>query len=49
MLTVIGVLIALYPASTVLLAQTVLHERVSRLQLSGLAAAAASVTLIAVG
>lgn len=49
MLTITGVLIALYPASTVLLAQMVLHERVSRLQLSGFAVAAAAVTLIAVG
>ena len=49
MLTVTGVLIALYPASTVLLAQTVLHERISRLQLGGLAAAAVSVALIAAG
>lgn len=49
MLTVTGVLIALYPASTVLLAQTVLRERISRLQVGGLAAAAVSVALIAVG
>jgi drug/metabolite transporter (DMT)-like permease len=49
MLTVTGVLIALYPASTVLLAQAVLHERVSRLQLGGLATATVSVGLIAAG
>lgn len=49
MLTVTGVLIALYPATTVLLAQVVLRERVSRLQLGGMAAAAVAVTLIATG
>ena len=49
MLTITGVLIALYPVSTVLLAQTVLRERVSHLQLGGFAAAAAAVALIAAG
>lgn len=47
MLTVTGVVIALYPASTVLLAQMILRERVSALQLGGLVAAALSVGLIA--
>jgi drug/metabolite transporter (DMT)-like permease len=49
LLTITGVLIALYPVSTVLLAQTVLRERISHLQLGGLAAAVAAVALIAAG
>lgn len=48
LLVITSVLTALYPASTVLLAQLVLHERIARLQIAGLAAAAAAVTLIAV-
>jgi drug/metabolite transporter (DMT)-like permease len=48
LLVITSVLTALYPASTVLLAQFVLHERIHRLQVAGLAAAAAAVTLIAV-
>jgi drug/metabolite transporter (DMT)-like permease len=48
LLVITSVLTALYPASTVLLAQLVLHERIHRVQVAGLAAAAAAVTLIAV-
>jgi drug/metabolite transporter (DMT)-like permease len=48
LLVITSVLTALYPASTVLLAQLVLRERIHRLQVAGLAAAAAAVTLIAV-
>ncbi|GHF65796.1 drug/metabolite transporter (DMT)-like permease [Amycolatopsis bartoniae] len=43
------VLSSLYPAIPVLLGLTVLHERLSRRQLTGLGAAAAAVTLLAVG
>lgn len=49
LLSVVVVITSLYPAFTVLLAMTVLHERPSRWQLAGLACAAASVVLIAVG
>lgn len=47
LLSVTGVLIALYPASTVLLAQLVLRERLGGLQVAGLGVAAAAVSLIA--
>jgi drug/metabolite transporter (DMT)-like permease len=46
-LTTVAVLTALYPAVTVILAAVVLHERASRTQLVGLAAAAAAVGLLA--
>ncbi|MGR7027754.1 EamA family transporter [Geodermatophilus sp. URMC 62] len=46
-LAVTGVLAALYPASTVVLAQVVLRERLSGTQRAGLAVAAAAVVLIA--
>jgi uncharacterized membrane protein len=45
-LSVVGVLTALYPTSTVLLARFVLHEGWSRLQVVGLVAAAAAVGMI---
>jgi drug/metabolite transporter (DMT)-like permease len=45
-LTIVAVLSALYPATTVLLAAIVLHERTSRIQLVGLIICAAAVALI---
>jgi drug/metabolite transporter (DMT)-like permease len=48
LLVITSVLTALYPASTVLLAQVVLRERIHRLQVAGLVAAAAAVSVIAV-
>lgn len=49
LLSIVGVLLALYPVATVLLAMVVLRERVHRLQVAGLALATAGVVLIAVG
>ena len=48
LLTVTGVLLALYPAGTVLLALLVLRERLASLQVAGLVLAAGGVLLIAV-
>jgi drug/metabolite transporter (DMT)-like permease len=48
-LTVAGVLASLYPATTVLLAALVLHERVHRAQGVGLGLCALAVTFVAVG
>lgn len=48
LLAVAGVLASLYPVSTVLLAQAVLHERLAAVQVAGLVAATAAVALIAV-
>lgn len=49
LLSIVAVVTSLYPAFTVGLAMLVLHERPVRRQLVGLAAAAMSVVLIAVG
>ena len=48
-LTVAGVLASLYPASTVLLAAAVLHERIHRAQALGLVLCATAVALVAAG
>jgi drug/metabolite transporter (DMT)-like permease len=47
LLSVVGVVLALYPAATVLLALLVLHERLHRVQVAGLGLAATGVVLIA--
>ena len=48
-LTISGVLTSLYPATTVLLAAVVLHERVHRAQGVGLGLCAVAVALVAAG
>jgi drug/metabolite transporter (DMT)-like permease len=47
LLSLVAVLVALYPAATILLARLVLGERTGRAQRLGLAVAAGSVALIA--
>lgn len=49
LLSIVGVLLALYPAGTVLLALVVLRERLHALQVAGLAVAGTGVVLIALG
>jgi drug/metabolite transporter (DMT)-like permease len=47
LLSLVAVLVALYPAATLVLARIVLGERMARSQQAGLAVAAVSVALIA--
>lgn len=47
LLSLVAVVVSLYPAGTVLLAAVVLHERIRRVQVLGLALAAAGVALLA--
>jgi drug/metabolite transporter (DMT)-like permease len=49
MLSVVAVLGSLYPASTVVLARYVLHERMSRTQLLGLLVALTAIAAIVSG
>ena len=49
LLTLVSVISALYPASTVVLARIVLHERLTRVRLIGLGLAAVGVGLISAG
>jgi drug/metabolite transporter (DMT)-like permease len=49
LLAVTAVITSLYPASTILLARLLLGERLTPIRIAGLALAAASVALIAVG
>lgn len=49
MLTVVAVLGALYPAATLMLARSVLGERLARPQLGGVGLAGAAVALVAIG
>ena len=48
LLSLASVLTALYPATTVILAVTLLHEHTSRVQRAGLGLAAASIVLITI-
>lgn len=48
-LTIVGVLSSLYPVSTVILARTILNEKMSPLQLVGMALALTATALIALG
>jgi drug/metabolite transporter (DMT)-like permease len=49
LLSLVGVIVAMYPASTVLLARWVLGERLRRSQLAGILLAGAALALIAAG
>ncbi len=49
LLTIVSVIAALYPASTVVMAAVVLHERISRAQAVGLGLATTAVVLVTVG
>jgi drug/metabolite transporter (DMT)-like permease len=45
----VAVLTSLYPAVTIVLARTFLHEHWARIQVVGLCASAVAITLISVG
>jgi len=49
LLTIVSVIAALYPASTVVMAAVVLRERIGRAQAVGLGLAATAVVLVTVG
>jgi drug/metabolite transporter (DMT)-like permease len=49
LLSVVAVLSSLYPAMTVLLARTVLKERVSGMQMAGVGAVLAGIVAISAG
>jgi len=49
LLSVLAVLAALYPVSTVLLARIVLHERLARVQVAGVVLAFVGIALLALG
>jgi drug/metabolite transporter (DMT)-like permease len=49
LLSLVAVITSMYPAATVVLARFLLHERLTRNQIFGLALAAVGVTLIALG
>ena len=49
LLSIVAVLVALYPASTVALASLLDHERPTRWQAIGMVLAAVAVTMITVG
>jgi drug/metabolite transporter (DMT)-like permease len=48
-LTVVAVLSSLYPVATVILARSVLHERLTRLQLGGFVLAMGATAMIGAG
>ena len=49
LLSVVAVIVSLYPASTILLAMALDHERVNRSQLVGMALAGIAVAVITIG
>ena len=49
LLSIVSVISSLYPASTVVLAGALLHEKLTRLQIIGMVCAVASVVLVAAG
>jgi drug/metabolite transporter (DMT)-like permease len=49
LLSLVAVITSMYPATTVVMARTILHERLYRPQILGLVAAAVGVSLIALG